>query len=200
MAEENDWIWETPEFKKCTNVYCVWKDIKKLSGNYFCNLIKNIEVDSTKGVAILSDYIVVDGVTDLVNKNVVHLTFDESFCNKNDFLDIAALIIHELVHVDFRLKINDPKEYIENWKLYINKKYGIAYNSEHQVMIKEYMKIMANTLKKLDENRYPVEYYMAYVWDGLSVWWPDAFPQTTIDDWNSKRLIVKNDTRTYKCK
>jgi len=58
---------------------------------------------------------------------------------------------------------------------------------------------MAKTLQQLDGNRYHHSYYMAYIWDGLAIWWPSAIPQNTIDDWESKRNIIKNDGKTYKC-
>lgn len=49
-------------------------------------------------------------------------------------------------------------------------------------------------------NKYNISFYKAYVWDGLSDDFPDLYDQATIDDWITKRIILKADLSTFKCK
>lgn len=64
-------------------------------------------------------------------------------------------------------------------------------------MTEKFIKPIASTLKQLDGNRYPLDYYKAFAWDGLRIW--DANDLLNMDpespNFEDYRVIV-NQTST----
>ena len=201
LGEGGDLIIEEERFKNCKNVYCVWKDLKNLKNTYFCNLIKGIDLSKTKVVKLNLGPYGYGGRVEIVGNNLFELSINPAFCNSNDFLGIAETLVHELAHVDFKFRFNevpDRDTYQKMWDEYVIKKFGIKL-SEHNVMVKEFMGKIANTLMALDGYRYPYDHYMYLAWLSLELWNEGAFTEAQIKEWKNKYEIVKKDPKIYKC-
>lgn len=132
------------------------------------------------------------------------MTINSSYCNSTDFIQIAETLIHELRHIDFKTTLisgwSNDDEYRAMWKAWVHKKYGIEYYNEHQIMVLEYMKLEANTLRSIDGNQFPYDHYAYIVWKGgLENDWEGAFSESTVDDWKEKYEKVQSNPNKYKC-
>ena len=93
-------------------------------------------------------------------------------------LDIAAIILHEGIHaeiykyVDERKKGPDPNDRPKLLSYYFQYKAQndntlLTSNAQHQHMADKYVKPIAQSLRQLDNNKYPLNDYMGLAWDGL---------------------------------
>ena len=108
IAEKMDIIIPDSGFKSCIVANCMFEKIKELKNDYFCKLIKGIDKGSSLGISIWAENIKktrphVDGYAIWNMKNNVKVEYDLDFCAETDFLKIAFLIIHELLHAEFKL-------------------------------------------------------------------------------------------------
>ena len=138
------------------------------------------------------------------NGNGVIMTFANYNCNETDHIKLAETILHESFHAKLRYDIAknnnvSESEFRAKFLIYIKESYGIKFNTEHKVMLKEYFDKAAAELMALNGNKYDISFYKAYVWDGLSDDFPDLYDQDTIDEWKTKREILKADLSTFKC-
>lgn len=101
-------------------------------------------------------------------------------------LEFAAIILHEGIHaelfkyVDEHTQGLDPNErenllfyYFEAKKI-LEPQFVDAY-AQHQHMADNYVKPIAEAIRTLDNNSYPLEYYMGYGWDGLRKYGYDGY-------------------------
>ena len=65
-------------------------------------------------------------------------------------------------------------------------------------MTQYYINPIAKTLRKLDNNRYPLDYYKDYTWDGLRSWIPAGSSVHYDPNMAKLRNIVESNTK--KCK
>ncbi len=103
--------------------------------------------------------------------------------NINDALDIAATLLHEGVHAQLkRIKASGNKaEYnisnnlyrwltidlLDFWKDNTTYPSMVNTNVEHDFMSVRYVTKIAAAVRKFDSNRYSIENYMFFGWDGL---------------------------------
>lgn len=52
------------------------------------------------------------------------------------------------------------------------------------------METAAEYLWELNGKQLTRDHYMKYVWNGLSIFWPDAFDQFTIDAWEDNYKML----------
>ena len=77
--------------------------------------------------------------------------------------------------------------YYKGWALNTqDDNYNWTQDAHHQYMVENYVKQIANAIRELDNNKYSLEYYMGYGWDGLR----DA-------GYTAKRLTKTEDTKNY---
>ena len=96
------------------------------------------------------------------------------------------------------LCICDPDE---GWADY---KYDGNYNwkslAQHNYMIENYVTQIANAVRELDNNKYPLSHYMAYGWDGLTKYGYTAKRLTIAENTNNQNLrsIVNQNSQICK--
>ncbi len=131
-------------------------------------------------------------------------------------LGVAALLIHEGIHAELYKYIsqykrgvnpNDKRE-IFRWYKHYAQRYGDVFNHphpsvpknkiDHVYMTQYYINPIAETLRKLDNNRYPLDYYKDYAWDGLRGWEPSGASNVYDKSLVKLRKIVESNTE--KCK
>jgi hypothetical protein len=93
-------------------------------------------------------------------------------------LEIAALILHEGIHAELYRYVsrftsgedpNNRARLFQLYKFYKEQEMGMG-NIQHVYMTEKYINPIANTLRSLDGNKYPLDYYKSFAWDGLREW------------------------------
>lgn len=93
-------------------------------------------------------------------------------------LDVAASILHEGIHAEIfkyvdeykkGLDSNDRPNLLNHYFQYKaqNDNTLLTSTAQHQHMADKYVKPIAQALRKLDNNKYPLNDYMGLAWDGL---------------------------------
>ena len=99
-------------------------------------------------------------------------------------LKIAALILHEGIHAEIHGFVSryeagvEPNNRPRLFKLYAHYKgwaekyqdedYNWKQDAHHNYMVENYVTQIASAIRQIDNNKYPLSYYMAYGWDGLT--------------------------------
>jgi hypothetical protein len=206
-SDGNEYIIEELDFKNCPKLYCVYQDLQFLDNSLFCDMYLNIK-ESTNGALFISmghstfgyggEVSFADGML-----NTIDMKFNQFYCeDATDYLEIAQTIIHEFLHADFRFDINttSSEKFNDEWDEYVKNVLKLANSDEHWVMIVKYMEKTAKDLKDLNGDKFTLDHYMWLVWNGgLSNWFPDAFPQSQIEEWKNLYNEVINDEDVYEC-
>lgn len=194
---------------------CMYEKLKDLS--LFKSTIKKFEDSDTydltlkKGNCSNTDLACTDG-SDIANGNV-SITFETPVNGLP--LEFAAIILHEGIHAELFKYVNeytqglDPNQrenllyhYFEA-KKDIDPKYMDAL-AQHQHMADKYVKPIAEAIRALDKNNYPLEYYMGYGWDGLRRYGYDGYwdnevyinlDKSTSTQYYQNQEIVNNNTQ-----
>lgn len=97
-------------------------------------------------------------------------------------IEVAQILLHEAIHAEIAkfvsefesgVEINNRPNlfqlyaYHKSWADSVNPNYNWDNGADHQYMITNYVNRIANTLRQFDNNRYPIDYYKDYAWDGL---------------------------------
>ncbi|MBK7011136.1 MAG: hypothetical protein IPH36_22130 [Saprospiraceae bacterium] len=183
-----------PSFKNCKNLKCVFEYLELSGSKMFCNNIYKFGTSDKINLTIRVENFYSPGSTEMdKNGGGVLIKFEDRLCNSTDYLYIAETILHESQHAAFRYKLasnNDTQaEYKAKFLKWVNEQYGVIY-TEDQLMIYTYMEICAEELWILNGKKFDKSYYMAWVWEGLDFYLPNAFPMSKIQEWNSKRDLV----------
>jgi len=128
-------------------------------------------------------------------------------------LEIAASILHEGIHAEIYRYVDehtdnpvDPKNRTRLMELYShyigiaeNTDYNITYPvtmAQHEYMAENYVKPIAEAIRSLDGNKYPLEYYMWYGWEGLerSYNFNSRLSSSDKTKYNNYQEIVNNNT------
>lgn len=118
-----------------------------------------------------------DGCTDasdLINGNITIYIQNPG----RGTLDVAAMILHEGIHaeifkyVDEYKKGLDPSDRANLLNYYFQYKAQndntlLTSTAQHQHMADKYIRPIAEALRQLDKNKYPLNDYMGLAWDGL---------------------------------
>ncbi len=171
---------------------CVYQQLKSKNGNLFKKTIGKF-VKDPKYNLILQNGNCEDTNTACTNGNSisttgnVYITIEDN--TAMDF-DMAATILHEAIHAELwryvaqyknGINPNDKKEVFKYYKHYAEV-YGDVFDNnennaknaiDHIYMTQHYINPLASTLRQLDNNKYPLDYYKSYAWDGLRAWDPN---------------------------
>ncbi len=189
-----------------TNAYCVYNELKKRNGNLFRTTIGSF-IDDPKyklyfrvGECKYTDEACTDG-DDTIN-GIITIKIENTNMQS---LNAAAMLLHEGIHAEmFRfvneahnseVNPNDRKRLVELYRLYAE--LGVdnpPTEAQHTYMAENYVKPIARAIRTLDNNKYPLEYYMGYGWEGLK---NNAHPTLlTNDEFNEflrlKRIVEDN--------
>ena len=125
---------------------------------------------------------------------------------------LQFLILHEGIHTEIFSYVSqfeagiDPNERPRLLQLYsfykglVNTKdpreYDIAItNAQHVYMKENYVLPIAEAIRTLDNNRYPINYYMMFGWDGLESYdFENTLTDEVLDDYYTKRKTVNDNT------
>jgi hypothetical protein len=125
----------------------------------------------------------------------------------NSSLEGAAIMLHEGIHAEMYRFVaamepnTDPNDRPELMRLYNH--YGGFWDennyptgAQHYYMAANYVTPIARTIRQLDNNRYNLEYYMGYGWDGLRQFgYPlDLLTSAQSSDYYQKQGIVNSNS------
>ncbi|MFY0715213.1 hypothetical protein J1D01_16235 [Seonamhaeicola sp. NFXS20] len=180
---------------------CVYDNLKETNNNLFKKTIGEF-IDDPKYNLILQNgncTTTNDACTDASDVNNIVITIEDV---NQSALSIAALILHESIHAEIHRFVSryesgvDPNNRPRLFQLYAYYKewaensqdadYNWKNDAHHAYMVENYVKPIASAIQKLDSNRYTLDYYMAYGWEGLR----DA-------GYTAKRLTEAEDTQYY---
>ncbi len=93
-------------------------------------------------------------------------------------LEDIATILHEGIHAEIYRYVDQYKKGLDPnnrpnllyWYMYYKAENGRDYGTteaQHQHMADNYVKPIAKAIRAIDNNSYPLEYYMGFGWDGL---------------------------------
>ena len=134
-------------------------------------------------------------------------------------LEMAATILHEGIHAEiyryvdsYRKGVNPENRpnllgYYFQYQAQNNNTLSTS-NAQHQHMADNYVKPIANALRTLDNNRYSLDSYMPFAWDGLrkfgwdGYWDNGKYIKLDRDKYNEclKKKIMKNTQFGKDCK
>lgn len=165
---------------------CIYEKLKNL--NLFKSTIKKFENSSNydltikKGDCNNTNTACTDG-SDINNGNI---TITMEIVSGTLPLEYAATILHEGIHAELFKYVNehqngiDPNNrenllyhYFEQKK--IQKPSLVNSVAQHQHMADKYVKPIAEAIRQLDNNQYPLEYYKGFAWDGLRTYGYDGY-------------------------
>ena len=168
---------------------CVYEKLKEL--DLFKSTIKkfgngsnyNLILNSWTNCACNSSFD--DGCTDasdLINGNITIYIQNPG----RGTLDTAALILHEGIHAEIfkyvdeykkGLDPNNRKDLLEwyfTYKAQNDNTYATS-DAQHQHMADKFVKPIAEALRKLDNNKFPLNDYMGFAWEGLRPYGYDRY-------------------------
>ncbi len=161
---------------------CVYDKLKSLNGNLFRNTIKVFINDPKYNLTLKVGNCDTtnDACTNATDVNNIILTIEDV---SQSSLGIAALILHEGIHAEMHRYVSrfelgvDPNNrarllqlyaYYKGWaSKYQDEDYNWTQVAHHNYMVENYINKIASAIRQFDNNRYPLDYYMAYAWDGL---------------------------------
>ncbi len=93
-------------------------------------------------------------------------------------LEDAAMILHEGIHAEIARYVQrhktgeDPNNRARMFQLYKFYKESEVPEKhlDHPYMALNYINPIASALRRLDGNKYPIDYYKSFAWDGLRKW------------------------------
>ncbi len=161
-----------------TNAYCVYSELKARNGNLFRQTIGSF-IDDPKyklyfrvGECDTTDQACTDA-KDIDNTNSITIILENVNISS---LNAAALILHEGIHAELyrfvdqahneEVDPNDRKLLFDLYENYKGSEWQDA-NAQHNYMTTKYVEPIAKAIRALDNNQYPLEYYMGFGWDGL---------------------------------
>jgi len=165
---------------------CIYDKLKKLS--LFKSTIKTFENNDNYNLTIINGNCTNTSTacTDGGDINHGNVKIIMEIVSGNFPLEYAATLLHEGIHaeifkyVDEHEKGVDPNRrenllyhYFEQKK--IQKPNLVNTAAQHQHMADKYVKPIAEAIRKLDNNQYPLEYYMGFGWDGLRSYGFDGY-------------------------
>lgn len=154
----------------------MYDKLKSLNGNLFKQTIGTFIDDPEYNLTLKigecsnTDDACTDA-SDVYNISIIIEDFD------TNAIDIATLILHEAIHAELYRYVSryesgvDPNNRARLFQLF--KYYHDLYDTgdiQHIYMTEKYINPIATALRQIDGNKYPVDYYKAFAWDGLRKW------------------------------
>ncbi|MFK8060833.1 MAG: hypothetical protein AB8B78_12175 [Polaribacter sp.] len=189
-ANTNKCIEEDKVFNELTGKEkCAYE--KMIALNLFKSTIKKFENSSsynltlkswTKNACNNSTNDACTDASDLVNGNITIYIQNPG----RGTLDVAAMILHEGIHAEIFKYVDEYKKGIDPTKRKELLDWYFTYkaqndntfatsNAQHQHMADKYVKPIAEALRKLDNNKYPLNDYMGFAWEGLRPYGYDGY-------------------------
>ncbi|RAJ22989.1 hypothetical protein LX77_02148 [Gelidibacter algens] len=188
-SDGDEWNWndgggDIDDFKVVNELtgkaLCVYEKLKNSNSNLFKETIGKF-IDDPKYDLILKNGNCSSGASACTNSQSIGstgeviITIDQL---SGSILEDAALILHEGIHAEIARYVHrfqvgeDPNNRARLFQLY--KFYKEAEVPEkhldHPYMTLNYINPIASALRTLDGNRYPIDYYKSFAWDGLRKW------------------------------
>src|SRR5690606_18170963 len=97
----------------------------------------------------------------------ITIELNAAYCGISNPLTIAATLLHESIHAKLWEEAKQQQPNLTRDDLL-----GIAWNHPlttdgvHVQMAKKYIKLLAEALRSLDNNRFHIDYYMYAAWSG----------------------------------
>ena len=164
-----------------TKAECVFDKLEELNGNLFKETIGTF-IDDPKFNLIFK----VDNCPNTNNAccdNTQIETSGDIFVIIEDIntnpIQLAQYILHESIHAEMAryvhqynsgVDINDRPRLFQLYKYYHDIYDNDAGEIDHIYMTEKFITPIASTLRQLDGNRYSIDYYKAFAWDGLRIW------------------------------
>ncbi|WP_062056219.1 hypothetical protein [Aquimarina longa] len=118
--------------------------------------------------------------------------------NTQNSIQWAATILHEGIHAELykfvdqvhnrEVNPNDRKKLFDLYKNYKGLK-SMSSRAQHNYMTDKYVIPIAKAIRELDNNKYPLEYYMGFGWEGLKA---NAHPSLLTNDEFNEYLRLKS--------
>ena len=131
---------------------------------------------------------------------------------ENSSLDLAATLLHEAVDAEIYKYVQenqtgvDPNdrinllEYYFRFKTFEDPRFATS-NAQHQHMADQYVRPIAEAIRELDKNRFSIEYYYGFAWDGLRKYGWDGYWDNGVwktlqrnDPYENYKITVINST------
>ncbi len=117
-------------------------------------------------------------------------------------MEWASTLLHEGIHAEMYRFIEEqepgvfPDDREEIMKLFLRFKeteWGNDASVQHYRMSQEYIIPIAEALRKIDNNQYPLDYYMYFAWDGVRPYAPTRYRPSNemMSEWATKANIVR---------
>lgn len=184
---------------------CVYEKLKSINGNLFKEVIGSFIKDPDYNLTIKEGECsnTDDACTNRDDINNIVIKIEDINANP---IQLAQYILHEGVHAELYRYVSryesglDPNDKPRLFQLF--KYYNELYDSgdiQHIYMTEKYINPFASALRQLDGNKYPIDYYKSFAWDGLRFW--DANKLLDMEEnstYESYRGIVINNTTLCK--
>ena len=160
---------------------CVYDELSSIDNNLFKETIGAFIDDPEYNLTLqIGDCEGTDeGCTNGNDPYNIEITIENTSQNS---LGLAALILHEGIHAEMHRYVSrhqsgvDPNNrarllqlyaYYKGWGDKYNPIYSFTNYAHHTYMVENYVKRIASAVRELDNRRFPLNYYMAYGWEGL---------------------------------
>ena len=191
-------------FTNCPVLNCIYQKFLNSGRPRFCHNIYRYNYNDKLHLNISVQNIGAADGSVIMSSNGVDMKFHTFHCNSNDHIRVAETLLHESAHAKFRYDLFkgtsfSDNVYRENFRLWVMNNYGVPYHSDHQLMVKTYMDIVARDLWELNDRKYDPTYYLAWTWEGLERDNQGVFAPDIIAGWRAKQTIVNNNN-PFKCR
>ena len=185
---------------------CLYELLKNTNGNLFRNTIRNFIGDTIYNLRFTLETPFVstaEGDTDaaeLDTNGVITIRLNPRTIETSLPIQIASLILHEGIHAEIYRFVhsNDPNvkpqeraRVTQLLLFYKGSEWGTDSRVQHIHMTENYVVPIAKALQEIDGNRFSVDHYMWFAWDGLRAHVPDAVKPTDEQNANWELLSRK---------
>ncbi|MCK8524208.1 hypothetical protein M0D21_21700 [Aquimarina sp. D1M17] len=185
---------------------CVYEILKESNGDLFKSTIGKF-IDDPKyaltfkiGNCVSSDDACTDG-SKIGTTGELSIIIENTNANS---INTAAMILHEGIHAElFRfvdqahngdVDPNDRPRLFELYNYYQRDLRTMDSNAQHVYMVENYVVPIAKAMRELDNNKYSLDYYMGFGWDGLRAY--DYFGKLSSTDsdrfYQLQNTVVRN--------
>ncbi|WP_299247910.1 hypothetical protein [uncultured Aquimarina sp.] len=189
-----------------TDAYCVYNELKRTNGNLFRQTIGSFIDDPkydlyfTVGECTSTDLACTND--DLLEKyNILQIKLENTNIKS---LNAAATLLHEGIHAELFRFVQEagqgnvnPEERKRLFDLYKNFKglNTMSSDAQHVYMAENYVKPIARAIRQLDNNRYPLNHYMGFGWDGLRAYdFQGTLSTEESNEFYTLQALVNNNT------
>ena len=192
---------------------CIYQYMKIVSSWLYSSTIKNFENNDNTDLIITTYDNINDpasGRTDgsKIEVGIVTIKINSARITPNA-VDWAAALFHEGLHAEMYrfVEANEPgispgdrARIMQLLLFYKGSTWGNNTAVQHIRISEKYVVPIAEALRELDHNQYPVDYYMGFAWAGLLGDTPENLKptQSQLADWAAKENIVRQN-HTFPC-